>query len=232
MYVIPADGANESLDTNGAIETAIESISYWFRSQTGGLDLRWDTYDGRLDITFHQLSSNESSITAEVAYVRDRLERELRDVGVIGLDKQYLVFYGGGSTWSCGGGAWPPLLKGVVSAIYLKGTPPNAPPCNSNTLGASATSPGYFEFAMLHEFIHTIGLAANCAPNHHLNGHVSDYNNDLMWAGDQPWDLPATLDIGGDDYFRHGNEGCPDLAQVGYITPLPPDYWLPEGVNQ
>ena len=201
MYVIPVDGADESLDTDGTIETAIESISYWFSSQTGGLDLRWDTYNGQLDITFHRLSSKENSITAEVAYVRDRLERELRDAHVIGLDKQYLVFYGGGSTWSCGGGAWPPLLKGVVSAMYLKGTPPNAPPCNSNTLGASPTSPGYFEFGILHEFIHTIGLAARCAPNHHLDGHVSDFTNDLMWAGDQPWDLPATLNIGRDDYF-------------------------------
>ena len=109
--------------------------------------------------------------------------------------------------------------EGVVSAIYLKGTPPNAPPCNSNTLGASTTVPGYFEFAMLHEFIHSIGLAASCASNHHLNGHVSDFPNDLMWAGSEPWDLPATLDIGSDDYFRHSNGGYPDLAQVGYITP-------------
>ena len=227
MYVIPFDGADESLDMNGMIETAIESISYWFRSQTDGLDLRWDTYDGQLDIRFNRLSSEEDSITAEVAYVRGRLERDLRDGDVIGLEKQYFVFYGGGSTWSCGGGAWPPLLKGVVSAIYLKGAPPNAASCNSNTLGASPTSPGYFEFAMLHEFIHTIGLAARCAPSHHLNGHVSDSTNDLMWAGDQPWDLLATLDIGRDDYFRHSNNGCPDLAQAGYITPLPADYWLP-----
>ena len=85
---------------------------------------------------------------------------------------------------------------------------------------------------MLHEFIHSIGLAASCAPNHHLNGHVSDFPNDLMWAGSEPWDLPATLDIGGDDYFRHPDGGCPDLAQVGYIAPLPSDYWLPEGLQQ
>ena len=232
MYVLPADGTDQSLDTDGTIETAIDSISYWFRTETDGLDLRWDTYAGELDVTFYRLSVVEDSITVEVAYVRDRLERELRQDGVIGLHKQYMVFYDGGSTWSCGGGAWPPLLKGVVSAVYLKGTPPNAAPCNSNILGASAIAPGYLEFAMLHEFVHTIGLAAGCALNHHLNGHVSDYSNDLMWSGDEPWDLPATLDIGGDDYFRHANNGCPDLAQVGYITPLPPDYWLPEGVER
>ena len=231
MYVLPADGTDEFLDTSGGIGTAIESIGYWFRIQTDGLELRWDTHNGELDVTFYRLSSEEQSITATGAYARDLLEIELRAGGVIQLDKQYMVFYGGGSTWSCGGGAWPPLLKGVVSAIYLKGTPPNAPPCNSNTLGASTTVPGYFEFAMLHEFIHSIGLAASCASNHHLNGHVSDFPNDLMWAGSEPWDLPATLDIGSDDYFRHSNGGCPDLAQVGYITPLPSNYWLPEGLQ-
>ena len=112
MYVLPADGTDEFLDTSGGIGTAIESIGYWFRIQTDGLELRWDTHNGELDVTFYRLSSEEQSITATGAYVRDLLEIELRAGGVIQLDKQYMVFYGGGSTWSCGGGAWPPLLRG------------------------------------------------------------------------------------------------------------------------
>ena len=227
MYVLAADGIDESLDTNGGIATAVESISHWLRNQTGGLNLRWDTYEGQLDISFHRLSVDEDSITAEGAFVRDRIENELLSAGVITLDKLYAVFYGGGSTWSCGGGAWPPKLEGVVAAMYLKGTPPNAPACSSNTLGASPTDPGFFEVGMLHEIIHTIGLAAECAPNPHLAGHVSDSSNDLMWAGNEPWELPPRMDIGNDDYFQHNNAGCLDLANSGFINPLPSDYWLP-----
>ena len=112
MYVLPADGTDESLDTSGVIGTAIESIGYWFRSQTDGLELRWDTYNGELDVTFYRLSSQEELITAAGAYVRDVLELELRGRGVIQLNKQYMVFYGGGSTWSCGGGACATTSEG------------------------------------------------------------------------------------------------------------------------
>jgi len=85
---------------------------------------------------------------------------------------------------------------------------------------------------MFHEFVHTIGLAAGCSPNHDLTGHASDYTNDIMWAGNEPLDLLASLDIGADDHFRHNNNGCLDLAQAGYITPLQFDYWLPEEVER
>ena len=231
VYAIPAGGVDRALDTNGAIRTSIESISYWFNAESDGLNLRWDTYKGELDITFFQLALNEDAVTAFGAFVRDVLEQQLNAAGAIRPNKQYMVFYDGGSTYSCGGGAWPPLIYGVVSAMYLQGEPPGAIGCTTNTLGASPTATGYLDIAMLHEFIHSLGLASTCAPNHHLSGHVSDSANDLMWSGDAPWDLPPRLDIGNDDYFRHGNPDCPDLANVGYIVPLPKDYWLPPGVS-
>ncbi len=231
VYAIPADGVDRAFDTNGSIRTSIESISYWFNTESGGLNLRWDTYKGELDITFFQLALNENTVTIFGAYVRDVLEQQLNAAGAIRPIKQYMVFYDGGSTYACGGGPWPPLLYGVVSAMYLQGEPPGAIGCNTNQLGASPSVPGYLDIAMLHEFIHALGLASTCAPNHHLSGHVSDSPNDLMWAGDAPWNLPPRLDIGNDDYFRHGNPDCPDLANVGYIVPLPDDYWLPPGVS-
>ena len=231
VCAIAADGTDRAFDTDGAIKTSIESISYWFKTESGGLDFRWDTYQGELDVTFFQLASNEALVIASGAYVRNVLEAEMSAAGVIRPNKQYMVFYDGGSTYSCGGGAWPPFIYGVVSAIYLLGEPPGAIGCGTNALGASPTATGYWDIAMLHEFIHTLGLASTCAPNHHLSGHVSDSPNDLMWTGDAPWELPPRLDIGNDDYFRHENQDCPDLANVGYIVPLPDDYWLPPGVS-
>lgn len=231
VYAIPADGVDRSFDTNGAIRTSVEAVSYWFRDQSGGLDLRWDTCNGELDITFLRLVSHEALITAAGAFVREALERELKAAGAIQPNKQYMVYYDGGSTYSCGGGAWPPLIYGVVSAMYLQGEPPGAAGCGKNVLGASPAATGYLDIAMFHEFIHSLGLVSTCAPNQHLAGHVSDSPNDLMWAGDAPWELPPRLDIGNDDYFRHGDSDCPDLAKVGYIVPLPQNYWLPPGVS-
>ena len=46
-----------------------------------------------------------------------------------------------------------------------------------------------------------------------------------MYAGDQPWN-PKVLDVGEDDYFRHGRDDCPDLSTSGWLdtyTPPPPD---------
>lgn len=232
VYALASDGVDRFFDTNGAIKTSVESVSYWFRTQSGDLDLRWDTYNGELDVTFFRLDSDEKSITAWGAYVRDVLEQELKAAGAIQGNKQYMVFYDGASTYSCGGGPWPPLLYGVVGALYLKGLPDSPFPCDTNTLGASSTAPGYLDIAMFHEFIHALGITPTCAPNQHSSGHVSDSPNDLMWAGDAPWNLPPKLDIGNDDYFRHGNPDCPDLANVGYIDPLPADYWLPPGVSR
>jgi len=113
VYAIPADGVDRSFDTNGAIRTSVEAVSYWFRDQSGGLDLRWDTCNGELDITFLRLVSHEALITAAGAFVREALERELKAAGAIQPNKQYMVYYDGGSTYSCGGGAWLPLIYGV-----------------------------------------------------------------------------------------------------------------------
>jgi hypothetical protein len=42
-----------------------------------------------------------------------------------------------------------------------------------------------------------------------------------MYAGELPW-YPSVLDIGRDDYFKHNNPGCLDLANSPYMTPMTP----------
>jgi hypothetical protein len=100
--------------------------------------------------------------------------------------------------------------------MYLRGTPPNSPPCAGNPFPQSP--PGYFEFGMLHELVHTLGYAPACAPHHWRFGHVSDSNQDLMWAGDPPlfWQ-PRTLDVGRDDYFEANVPGCSDLSDSPFL---------------
>jgi hypothetical protein len=86
--------------------------------------------------------------------------------------------------------------------MYLRGTPPGSPACGTNSLAASPSAPpGYFEFGMLHEILHTLGFVASNAPREHAAGHVPE-SNDLMYSGTAPWALPnLVLDIGQDDYY-------------------------------
>lgn len=62
----------------------------------------------------------------------------------------------------------------------------------------------------LHELFHLLGAVPACAPNGDGGRHVNDSADDLMHrhgGGGMP-----RLDVGRDDYFGHGIEGCPDLA--------------------
>ena len=217
MYVLPFDGLDEQLDTNGKIGTSVVSFNLWLLDQTPGRWLRIDTYQGLPDITFVRLSRTDSQLRAAGIFLRDEIESELRTNNLIDDSKIYAVYYGGSSDSSCGGGAWPPVLNGNVGAMYLKGEPPGAPACATNPLGASLEAPGYLDIAMLHEVMHTHGFVPTCAPHEHLGGHVSDSPNDLMWAGNAPWQLPPRLDIGHDDYYEAGIAGCLDLASSPFL---------------
>ncbi len=246
LYVLPSDRADRSLDINGAICQSVKAQYNWFTSQTtNGAALRYDLYQSMLDIQFVRLSKtdaqmkgsgNTGDINTGIAYVRDRIERELTAMGVINDSrKMYAVYYDGTSEWSCGGAAWPPLLIGKVVAMYLNGLPGSSVPCSSNPVGGSSTTPGYIEYAMLHETLHGLGFAADNAPNEHSSGHVYDSARDLMYAArpgtsDPYWDIWSglVLDHGRDQYYAHGGPHL-DLAKSAFLNPLPVGAVAPPG---
>lgn len=229
-YVLPMDGVDEGLDTNGTLATSVGAWSAWMAEQTGGPTLRLDTCDGALDVRFFQIQQTEAELKANGVFIRDAIEDAMQSAGLLHPEKIEVVFYGGDAAETCGGGAWPPALVGQVGAIYLKGTfaDPTIPPCASNPVGASPDTPGYIEFATLHEVLHTMGIVPTCAPHQVLSGHTSDSPTDLMYAGNQPWQ-PSVLDVGHDDYYQHGIVGCPDLATSVFMEPLPANAELPPG---
>ncbi len=219
FYVVPADGEDRQLDLDGTLARSVAAWNGWLGRELGGAGFRLDTAGGELDITFVRLSQDEASLTARGAYVRDALEDELSSRGDVGPqhpDKLAAVYYDGGSTWACGGGAWPPALVGRVAAMYLRGTPPGAPPCAGNPFSPDGVATGYLEFAMVHEILHTVGAVATCAPNHALDGHVGDDPTDLMYAGPLPWQ-PSRLDVGRNDYAGHGRADCLDLTRSALL---------------
>jgi Divergent InlB B-repeat domain len=214
FYVIPAGGTDRGLDTDGTIAASSSNFQAWLRSQTGGRNLRLDTYSGQPDVTFAQLAETDAQMAANGAFVRDAIERELIARGLTKPGKIYAVYYDGSSTYSCGGGAWPPALPGIVGALYLRAT----------VGGVTCYHPeqakqgiGYMDFAILHELLHTLGFVPTCAPHQTLAGHVSDSPEDLMYAGPEPW-RPSVLDVGHDDYYDARVPGCPDLTSSSYFA--------------
>jgi hypothetical protein len=231
VYALPSDGPDRSFDTDGSIARSINLVQDWLSGQTGGQRLRLDTYGGQPDVTFVRLAKTDEYIASFEANVREMVERGLSDAGQIHPDKIYLVYYDGTSTFACGGASYPPYLIGQAQVLYLRGLPAGPVTCGSNTLGAlGATAPAYFDIAMLHEFTHGLGLVPLCAPHQYLGGHASDAANDLMWTGNQPWDVAhVTIDVNRDDYYGHGRADCPDMQTSAFLSPTVGPTWLPSG---
>jgi hypothetical protein len=216
VYAIPSNGTDRGIDTNGTIAASVNNWETWLRGQTGGHGLRLDTYHGTVDITFFRLTENDAQAQAQGGFVRDEIEKELKAAGLTKPDKIYGVYYDGQTTSSCGGGAYPPVLPGIVGAIYMPSTFWNTvgDPCYHPEESLAGMS--LMDYALLHELMHTMGFVPSCAPHQTLSGHVSDSPTDLMYAGSQDWH-PSVLDIGHNDYFDAHIPGCPDLADSNYL---------------
>lgn len=227
VYAVPADSQDRRLDETGALEGSVGSFQAWLAAEAEGKNLRVDTYQRVLDVSFFRLAASDATLAARGAYVREGVEAELRAAGFNRPDRIYAVYYDGSSTWACGGAFWPPQLQGNAVVMYLRGRPGSAV-CENNGFAAASAPPTYWEYAMLHDILHGLGIVGTCAPHHHLAGHVSDFANDLMWSGNQPWSFPAHLDIGRDDYYGTGRTDCPDLARSPYLTASAPPPVVPD----
>jgi hypothetical protein len=220
VYAVPSDGQDRALDTDGTLARSVLAFENWLAAETRGRALRLDTSQGEVDVTFFRLGRTDADIASFGGAVRDQVELELTRAGLVAMNKLYAVYYDGSSTYACGGGAWPPKLLGRVAAMYLKGAYAGVD-CSKNPFVPAGGQPGYMEYAMLHEILHTLGHVPECAPNHTRAGHTSAPQNDLMYAGDAPWQFPPQLDPGRDDYYGHGRGGCDDLAASPYLTSWP-----------
>ncbi|HSC16632.1 MAG TPA: hypothetical protein VLI71_16005, partial [Gammaproteobacteria bacterium] len=137
------------------------------------------------------------------------------------VKKMYLVYYGGDGE-QCGRGAWPPTLQGSVAALYIGA----ASGCRNVPFAAGNEPPAFLEFLALHEMLHVLGFAPECAPNYTRTGHVSDSRQDVMFSSDPTGTVlgePSTLDVNVNDYYRRGAgpAGCLDLADSAFLDPLP-----------
>lgn len=252
LYVLPSDAPDDALDTNDTICSSVLAWTQWLSQQTSGRTLRLDAADAVLDIGFVRLPLTDAvmhgtnaaaSIDTGFAYVRDRIERELRALRMIAPHKLYAVYYGGTSEYACGGGAYPPVLMGQVGAMYLGGELLGFPGCDEAPWGEPDLVPRYIEYGMLHELVHSLGLVDATALHQHSSGHAFDDaepspERDLMYAprpgmDDPPWGVydpeGLVLDLGHDDYFEPPDPAVLDLARSVFLEPMPADPMFPPG---
>jgi hypothetical protein len=253
LYVTPSDGTDMARDTSGQICNSVRAFATWFNKRTDTA-LRFDTAGGLVDVGFVRLSLTDAqlkgtdpgnaNIDTGIAFVVTRIERELVARNLIAPNKAYAVYYEGSSAWACGAGAWPPLIQGRVGAMYLRGVPFGTTiDCGAPEWGRASLVPGYQDYAMLHEIVHTLGFVPDAAPNEHSSGHIFEPNvattsRDLMYSprpqtNDPGWGIfigdGPFLDVNNDDYYKTASPTDLDLSASSLIAPLPPDSRRPIG---
>jgi hypothetical protein len=232
IYALPSDGKDDFLDLNGKIALSAAALNYWLESRTEHR-LRFDTYQGELDISFLLLDATAAQISDLGADILSLMEREIKTRGFNSDHKLYVVHYDGMFVTRegyCGLAAYPPDGAGITAVLLLRGYNSELQIACPRQFTKSEDFAGYFELTILHELLHLMGMVPECAPNYD-DGHVSDSSQDLLYfqydGSFSP--LYTYLDLHSDDYFNHGIPDCPDLARSVFLDPLPANAELPPG---
>lgn len=203
LYVTAEDGRDRKLDLDGPLREEVRLIQEWFRGETEGREVRFDTYRGNLDITFVRLPHTNEEMRANRG-----ISESLRDFGFDTELKKYLIYYDGDveDNAPCG------RAGGTYAELYLKA-------CDRSLAGATATDTLVWWDVALHEFVHTLGIVDPDAPNYCENGHVCDSQEgdpeDLMAQGKRFGH--GVLDLNRDDYYA---EELPDEVTNLYYSPF------------
>lgn len=230
FYALPSDARDDLLDVNGVISLSALAMNSWLLGKTGH-QLRYDTYRGTLDISYLPLEQDAETISDLGTDILVFLEHEVKTRGFDPTHKIFVVYYDGlfvTPEGYCGLASYPPEGTGQTAVLLLRGYNPSTDNVCPRQFTKSADYTGYFEMTILHEVLHLLGMVPSCAPNNR-DGHVDDNPQDLMYSEyDGSYSpLYMILDFHSDDYYGHGNAGCPDLAHSVFLDPLPVNSELP-----
>lgn len=240
LYVLPSGAKDQRRDLDGKIDKSIEAANAWFYEQSGGSKIRFDTYQGQLDITFVRLDmTSEDIYQASVTqyggarWIRDIVEQKVSNMGGFHPGKIYLALTEiARHPSTCDDAAHPPDLMGRLAGFYPSAVVEAGWECtDSNAGGNFGAGSTYADLALIHETVHLLGFASSCGKNPASadnTSHTGDFNDDFMWApgpNTPPgvyWDTDhMKLDPGNDDYFKINIPDCPDLANSAFLEPLP-----------
>lgn len=216
FYVTSADGRDRELDLDGTITGEIRLAQEWFSEETSGRTVRFDTYGGSLDVTFVRLSGTNSDIVSAGEEGNQEIVEELKAMGFDESLKRHIVFYDGraeNGSGICG------ETSGPFAVLFLQ-------ECDRQFEGPLTGSVLTWWDVILHEFLHTVGLVDEDAPNHCRGGHACDAVDgdgvkDLM-GFDQQFDAKV-LDLGRDDYYSSDGlpAGVKNLHESPFLTTEP-----------
>lgn len=230
IYALPSDGKDDFFDVNGKIALSAAAVNYWLENKIGRR-LRYDTYQGDLDVSFMLLDATADQISGLGTDILALIEHEIKTRSFNREHKLYVVHYDGFFVTRegyCGLASFPPEGAGIAAVLLLRGYNPTLDLTCPRQFTQSNDYTGYFEMTILHELLHLMGMVPDCAPNY-ADGHVDDSSQDLLnFEYDGSYSpLYTYLDLHNDDYYDHGNADCPDLARSIFLDPLPLNAELP-----
>ena len=212
VYVVPSDREDLDRDRFGEIENSVTALQSWLQDRTGQR-LRVDTYQGRVDVSFLQLSFTHQEGDGFGASLVGRVLQEASRLMIRG-DKVLGIYYEGRAIGACGS-AW--FQRGGAHYIDCVASP---------RVGVDEATFGAAEATMLHELFHVFGAVPECAPNEGRGFHVIDEPTDLMYAGVGrvellPEERVYQVDVGRNDYYGHGRSDCIDIRRSRFLEPAP-----------
>jgi hypothetical protein len=221
IYAVPSDSIDAGLDTTGEIARSLDFGNEWFREQTGGSELRLDTCDGEIDITYLPLPWPEAAYGGARAWRDSVINHQVVAAGFTAPNKIYAIWWAGlgFNEITCGGLTLMPSDPGATTFIVTR--MPTGRSCER--FGLKGTNDNLI---WIHEVLHALGHVSECAPNGQPP-HVRD-RYDLMFGQFPPFAL-TVLDVDHDDYYMHEIRGCPDLADSVFLDPLPARARRPPG---
>lgn len=221
VYAVPKGETDRGKDVTNYFTNSIDSWNHWLYVETAGREVKFDVYNGKLDITYVQLPHTDKEYsqlgTEKITQISADVSAAL---GGLKPNKKYMVYLEGGRQYdssyvSCG----DTKLNSQVVVQYLLGDPKGAVCFQGRDFASSPTvEPRYLDYIMLHELVHSEGGVSNTAPDASKN-HVTDDPRDLM-ALTGNFDGWKILDVNKSNYYNINGlpAGIYNFATSKYLT--------------
>lgn len=217
VYAYPSDGTDDFATWAPLIVSDAETIDAWWRGQDPLRTLRFDLAAvpgcggfGALDLGAVRLGLTSAQLApfdGRFAAVFSEVTRALPDLG---RWKKLVVYYDGpvDEPDVCGtGGGSPDIGFDSLAAVWIRSSCEELPEKRA--------------WVAAHEITHELGAPPGEEPHPYGSdtGHVGDSESDLMYpfVGDSL--ANAVLDVGRDDYYRHGGSWF-DLSTSAWLRRL------------
>ena len=205
VYAIPS-GVAPVATREQAIADTVAEVQRWFRTQTGGEHPIFARNGSSVSVETVRLPLTESELpdrnSGFIANIRNQLGADPNTPLLIVSEGKFAL------DSACG---WQPQQAVVI-------------PLGNCDIALQIDSkwPRGATYIVAHELAHLLGAVRPCAPNYDGTGHVDDDSRDLLYHGPESRDWAnLTLDVGNDDYFRHGRDDCYDIADNPLLADEP-----------